>query len=122
MDETKHPHGTPARYNGGGCRCQDCRDAWATYCRIRARRNGRPSRSQRAAIARMRLDPDAPVMLRHEAYYPDKGAPIQLRPTALGREILSALQRRTGRDYDDIVERLLRTGGEGLTFDDPPAA
>jgi hypothetical protein len=33
--DTERPHGTIARYNYNGCRCVECRAAWAAYQRQR---------------------------------------------------------------------------------------
>lgn len=39
MSVQARPHGTRARYNHGGCRCDECRAAAASYERQRQRRN-----------------------------------------------------------------------------------
>jgi len=69
----------------------------------------------------MRLSPESRAALKEDTYYPNKGQSIAVRPTDIGLQILEAAQARTGRDYDDIVEHLLRTGGVQLTFDETTA-
>jgi hypothetical protein len=32
MSDDTLPHGSPSSYCNRGCRCRECRDAWADYC------------------------------------------------------------------------------------------
>ena len=136
MSETTNasaPHGTPSRYNNGDCRCAACKTAWATYCRDRARARGRRPRAVLNAAKRMgltkqrgesqgqferRMD-ETKAWLQNEPYYADRSErAITVHPTALGIQILQAAQARTGRDHDDLIERLIRVGGATVGFDE----
>ena len=132
MGETA-PHGTASRYNNGACRCAPCKQAWADYIRDRARKHGRLSREALAAAKRMGLTRqrgesaiafekrmhETKAWLRNEPYYPDRETKaVTVHPTALGLQILCAVQARTGRDHDDILESLLRNYGQEIEFDE----
>ena len=125
MLERHAPHGTASRYKSGSCRCVACRKAWADYIRARARAQGRRPRgsaARRMGLAH-RSGEDASAYakrigetwLRADLYYPDRtDRTVTVRPTWLGLRILDAVQARTGRDHDDIVEQLLRESGARL--------
>lgn len=128
------PHGSASRYNNGSCRCAECKAAWAEYIRDRARQGGRRSRSGSGAAKRLGLTrlagEDAVAYkrrmrktrawLRGEPYYADRsvGKGITVHPTELGLQLLQAAQARTGRDFDDLVEHMLRHCAPKLSFDE----
>ena len=122
MSETANtpaPHGTPSRYNNGDCRCVACKTAWATYCRNRARERGRRPRAVMSAAKRLERIGGPNAWLRNDLYYADRSAQaIAVHLTELGMQIIQAAQARTGRDYDDLVEQLLRSSGPTVGFDE----
>lgn len=130
--KTESPHGTWQRY-AAGHRCAECKAAWATYCRDRARARGRRPRAVLNAAKRMGLTKqrgesqrqfekrmaETKAWLRNEPYYQDRSErAITVHPTALGMQILQAAQARTGRDWDDLVEKLIRVSGSTVSFDE----
>lgn len=130
--KTEPLHGTWRCY-ATGCRRVDCTAAWATYCRDKARARGRRPRAVLNAAKRMGLTKqrgesqrqfekrmaETKAWLRNEPYYTDRSErAITVHPTALGMQILQAAQARTGRDHDDLIERLLRVGGATVGFDE----
>lgn len=134
MGKHATPHGTASRYNSHGCRCVACRRAWADYIAARRRQHGVPSRGRMLAARRLRLERHAGesaaafrqrraaalARLREDAYYADKAdRTVTVRPTALGLRLLEAVQERTGRSADDVVEQLLRSCSAHVDFDEP---
>ena len=136
MGKHATPHGTASRYNSHGCRCVACRRAWADYITARRRLHGVPTREQMLAAKRLHLTrragetkaafrqrtADTLARLRGDAYYPDKATrTVTVRPTALGLQLLEAVQVRTGRSADDVVEQLLRSCSTHVDFAEPEA-
>lgn len=87
-------HGVVRGYTKG-CRCAQCRGAWAAY--MRKRRAVQPKRQK-------------------QSFYPGRAAERSIKLTPLGDEILSALQAREHRGPGDIFEHLLRLHGRDLHF------
>lgn len=90
-------HGNVTQYASRGCRCGACREAWRNYKR------------ERAGVRSRRRAP----------YYGEKVASRIIRLAALGAEILAAIEARTGRTGDDVVEQLLREHGGRVAFVEP---
>ena len=131
MGKHATPHGTASRYNSHRCRCVACRRAWADYIQSRRRKQGVLSRTQMLAGKRLRLakhegetasafrhrTAETLARLRGDAYYPDKAdRTVTVRPTVLGLQLLEAVQVRTGRSADDVVEQLLRSCSAHVDF------
>ena len=95
----RRPHGW--QDYAAGHRCRVCRKAWADYHRERKHRLGlvRPRDEQRF------YDPP----------YGRRGL------TALGETILDTEVARTGRDWRDVMDRLLRQHGAAVTFPEASA-
>lgn len=60
-------------------------------------------------------------LMGRPAYYRPKIMPSEsVMLTALGRRILKAAAKRTGKSKSDVVEHLLRTCGAAVTFPEKP--
>lgn len=86
---------------------------------IAAKRLGLARRPGEDDLTFKRRVSQSKAWLRGEPYYADRnGKGITVHPTGLGLQLLEAVQERTGRDFDDIVEHLLRRCAPKLTFDE----
>lgn len=95
-----HGHARTYRH---GCRCAECRTAWAQYIAAR-RRIGE-------------------VLDASRTYYPEKVAPpATVGLTELAHDIVRAVQARTGRSRSDIIEHLIRRFGPEVEFERDAAA
>lgn len=99
-------HGTQRRYSRG-CRCRRCRKAWREYVTARRRAAGKPSADQ----ARHRLDVRRTRAIVERAVEQDEDPEMPVRFTPLGGQILVAIQQRTGRSRDTVIDELLRKHG-----------
>jgi len=102
-------HGTRASYSRG-CRCQECRDAWAAYVRTRNHASGLQRPQSEVSLDR---EIDLADRLAISADEMDQKVPVGLTP--LGLKILAAAQRRTRRRRGDVLDTLLRDYGSALT-------
>jgi hypothetical protein len=102
-----HEHGTRARY-GAGCRCRRCKRAWREYITSRRRAKGQPDRDTAKAQRDVRHT-RAIVQRAVENGEDDVELPLALSP--LGGQILAAIQQRTGRRRDVVIDELLREHG-----------
>lgn len=106
---SNHVHGTRARY-GAGCRCRRCRRAWREYITSRRRANGLPDRS--TALAQRDVRHTKAIVQRAVEGETDAKLPVALTP--LGGQILVAIQQRTGRTRDVVIDDLLREYGSEI--------
>lgn len=96
-------HGTRAAYSGG-CRCRECKSAWARYIRERARGLGRQTPEQ-ALVAREieQAEQRIPHIVEENV---DTVVTVPLTP--LEFQILIALQKQTNQRRAQIFGQLLR--------------
>lgn len=92
--------GTRAKYNGG-CRCEQCRAAWATYMRQRRAPGARAN-----AIARA-LD----SLEREIATADDVALTVDTKLSPLAARILTRVAHKTQRLPSEVVDELLRMYG-----------
>lgn len=105
-----HEHGTRARY-GAGCRCRRCKRAWREYVTSRRRAKGLPDRD--TALAQLDVRRTRAIVQRAVESETNAKLPVELTP--LGGQILVAIQQRTGRTRDVVIDDLLREHGSDIT-------
>lgn len=104
-----HEHGTRGRY-GAGCRCRRCKQAWREYITNYRRAKGRPDRD--TSLARLDVRRTRAIVQRAVESETNAKLPVELTP--LGGQILVAIQQRTGRSRDVVIDDLLREHGSEL--------
>lgn len=91
-----------------GCRCDECRTAWAAYMLAykRRRRDQRPREERQAEREIAKAD----STLRRS----DEDVRVETTLTPLDLQILTEIQRRSKRRRGDVIGQLLREHGPAL--------
>lgn len=114
-------HGTRASYSAG-CRCEDCKTAWADYIR-----NYKRSKGQQQPRASHLVDQEIVQAEQRLAEIADgdDDARVLVALTPLGLSILLNLQRKLRQRRGEIFDRMLRDCGTHVADDvvtEAPAA
>lgn len=104
--KTERQHGTVQGY-GSGCRCDDCKAAWATYCRDRRRSLGVPTPEESLVAREIAIgEQKIPQLVER-----DEDADVSVSLTPLEFQILVEIQRRSKKRRGEVIGDLLREHG-----------